>query len=67
MFGKKARIYLRLSSLAAALAKEPTEEAELTLVCERGVGVSGDGCFQPIETVRERLFVEMRRHANAKA
>ena len=47
MFRKEGRIYLCLSSLAATLAEETAEEAELTLMSEGGIGVSGDGCLQP--------------------
>ena len=47
MFGKKSYIYLRLSSLAAALAEETAKETEVTFVREGSVGVSGDGCFEP--------------------
>jgi len=47
MFCKKSYIYLRLSSLAAALAEETTEETQVTFVCEGGIGVSRDACFEP--------------------
>ena len=49
---QNCHIYLRVSSLAAALMRsgaiETAEEAEVTLVCKGGVGVSGDDCSQPI-------------------
>jgi hypothetical protein len=44
---KKYYIYLRLSSLAAALAEETAEETQVTFVREGGIGVSHDGCFEP--------------------
>jgi len=47
MFRNDGRIYLRVSSLAATLAEETAEEAELTLMSEGGIGVSGDGCLEP--------------------
>ena len=47
MFRKKCRIYLRLSSLATALAEETAKETKVTFVREGGIGVSGDGCFKP--------------------
>ena len=63
MLGKKDRICLCLSTLAAALADKAPEEAEVTFVCEGGIYVADDDCFEPIEAVRESLFVEMTRHA----
>ena len=61
------RIYLRLSSLAAALAEETTEETEPALVSKGRVGVSKGQVLEPTKPMREGLFVEMTGHVgNAK-
>lgn len=54
---------LCLRHLAAPLAEESAEEMQATLVRESGIGVTGDGSFNPTYTMRESLFVEMGRDA----